>query len=506
MVAGDEWRSRFDAVADDARVALGRVTTPPAGGAGAAVAKEADETRQAHALARAYAHVAYARRFLAEAQARYEQAADLAADDRAAARDLADAAAVGYARMRGDLSYACYLRAADLAAGVDPATAARCLADAAALAWRCPAEFPVVPSHDEVVALLARAEALDPGDEPGVGAHIAVARSWLATRQPLAPDLPLAQAAVDAARAAGDLPLVSAALDAETAALWDLGRVGDAFRLAQDRVDLIDRLARHEPRTGGEVVDIFHMAADTALAAGRLPEALEVAVRMRKDEVGETAPHAANREAVIALALLGRFAEAIAEADAMRRDWERAGRPSAGWMTPAAAAAELSHALLGDRRSAAEWAEVTRQVAGGYPHHSPKRAVMAFAAARPAFHEGRLDDAVRAAGGWDYECPNAYTAYTVALAAELAVVTGAPDAVDRVAAADALVDENAWARACLLRAEGRLHADPERLRAALDAFDALDARFEWAVTALLLGGEAAAGRAALADMGVSAPA
>jgi predicted ATPase/DNA-binding CsgD family transcriptional regulator len=493
LVAGEDWRPRFDAIADDARVALTWAAPLP------------EAAPEAHALAVSYAHLAYARRFLAEAQARYEQAADLAADDRTAAADLRQAAAVGYARMRGDLGYRAYLQAAERAAGVDPGAAARSLADAAALAWRCPAEFPVVPDQDEVTSLLSRAEALDPGDDPTVSAHIAVARAWLSTRQPLAPELATAQAAVDAARAVGDLPLLSAALDAETAALWDLGRTTDAYHLADRRLALLDQMERHEPRAGGEVIDILHMAADTALAAGRFSEALDVAIRMRKEEVGDTAPHATNREAVIALTFLGRFTEAVAEADAMRRDWERAGRPTAGWMTPAAASAGLAHALLGDRRSADEWAAVTRHVAGSGFLHSAKRAIMAFAEARAALHEGRLDDAV-AAADWKGRPPKTYTAYIVALAAELAVVTGAPDAADRVAAARDLVDDNPWALACLLRAQARLHDDAETMRAALDAFDEVDARYEWAVTALLVGGPVAdEGRATLARLGVSTP-
>ena len=200
------------------------------------------------------------------------------------------------------------------------------------------------------------------------------------------------------------------------------------------------------------------MAADTALTAGRLREALDVAAAMRRDEVASTAPHAANREAVIAYALMGRFDEAITEAEAMRADWERAGRPSAGWMTPAAAAAQLSYALLGDDAQAAAWQVVTREVAGTNRHSWSKKAFVAFADARVALHQGRVDDAVRAAVGWDPAPPNGYLTFVVALDAELAALTGAADAAERLAAAHEMVDENAWARACLLRGEARLPA------------------------------------------------
>jgi hypothetical protein len=358
-----------------------------------------------------------------------------------------------------------------------------------------------------VVGLLARARALDPGDDPQVAAYLAVADAWVACETPAGADLTLSRAAVAACRANGDLPLLSAALDAETAGLWEDGRVGEAVRVAGERLELLDRFARDDPRTGGEVIDIFHMAADTALAAGRCREALEHAALMRKDEMGETSPHAATREAVVALTLLGRLTEAIAEADSMRRDWERAGRPEAAWMTPAATAAELAHALLGDRSAAAEWAVVTEQVAGGSPPRSANRAFMAFAAARAEFHDGRVDDALAAIARWDPAVASGYIGYAVALGAELAVVAGLDDAADRIAAARGRVDENAWGLACLLRAEARLTGDPATLRAALDAFDAIDARFEWAITALLAGDPLAAeGRSALSDMGATLPA
>jgi hypothetical protein len=107
---------------------------------------------------------------------------------------------------------------------------------------------------------------------------------------------------------------------------------------------------------------------------------------------------------------------------------------------------------------------------------------------------------------WDPAVPSGYIGYAAAIDAELAVVAGLEDAAERIAAARALVEENAWGLACLLRAEARLSGDPAAMRAALDAFDSVDARFEWAVTALLAGGELAAhGRAVLADLGASPP-
>ena len=493
LVGGDEWR--FDALADDARCALEWAAGHTA------------QAPLAHALASSFAHLAYARHFLAESQAAYEQASTLTDDDRTGAADLRAAGFVAYARMRGDLAYEQHLAAGERAAvGGDDVAAAISWADAVSLAWRCPAEFPIPLSREVLFDLLDRARAIAPEGDQVVAAHLANATAWLSAAQPPGSDLGLAREAVAAARAVDDVPLLSAALDAETSALWDQGRVGEAGRLARQRLELLDRLVRHDPRSGGEVIDMFHMAADTAIGTGLLHDALDHALRMRKDELGATVPHASTRGTVMALTLLGRFAEAIAEADEMRRDWELAGRPSAGWMTPASIATELAHALMGDPAAAAEWAAVTDEVAGPWPVRSPKRSFQTFTRARLSLHEGRLDDGLAAIAAWDRDQPTPYLAYSTSLAVELAVVTGAGDAEQQLAAARAEIDENAWGHACLLRAEARLRSDPALLQASLDAFDEIDARFEWAITALLAGGELAdRGRTTLTELGATLP-
>ena len=59
---GEPWQAAFDAVADDLRAALSRIRLPGPDGLG-------------HRLARSLGHLAYARRFLAEAIAHNEAAA-----------------------------------------------------------------------------------------------------------------------------------------------------------------------------------------------------------------------------------------------------------------------------------------------------------------------------------------------------------------------------------------------------------------------------------------------
>jgi predicted ATPase/DNA-binding CsgD family transcriptional regulator len=493
LVAGREWR--FGALAADARTALHWAL------------EQANPPADAHELARAFAHLAYAKRQLSEAHAWYDRAAALTTDDCAAAEDLRSGACVAYARMRADLSFTALIEAAERAErGGDRRLASICLSEASAYAGRCPAEFPRVPAGDELRALVSRARALLPDDDPVAHGHLLVAEAWQGSDFPAWADLDKARRAVAAVRELGDLPLLSIALDAETAGMWDIGRFADAQRLANQRFELVDQLDRHDPRTGGELIDIFHMVADTAVAAGDLFAALDAAALMGKDEMGQTAPHAVLRPAVIALVLLGRFREAIEEADGMRREWERAGRPSAAWMMAAAAATQLAHGILGDEAAAIEWGEVTHATGGLEGPRPGNRGFMAFTSGRLALHQGRLDDARSAIAAWDPSYPGPHFAYSTALAAEIAVIAKAPDAPEQLDAARARVELNPWAAACLLRAEARLQSDGALLRAALDAFDEIGARFEWAVTAMLLDGAVAdEGRALLEELGATLP-
>jgi len=67
----------------------------------------------------------------------------------------------------------------------------------------------------------------------------------------------------------------------------------------------------------------------------------------------------------------------------------------------------------------------------------------------------------------------------MALAAEVAVATGRPDAAERIAAATSAASTHPWALACLARAAAR--RDPALVAAAVDAWERIDARLERAV-------------------------
>ena len=107
-----------------------------------------------------------------------------------------------------------------------------------------------------------------------------------------------------------------------------------------------------------------------------------------------------------------------------------------------------------------------------------------------------------------YGTPHWYSArpYAWAIAAEVAIVAGLPDAADRLAAAAPAGEENYWAAACLARAAGRLNGDHGALARSLAGWEGIDARFERACTLLLMDGRADEGRAELATLGCQPPA
>jgi hypothetical protein len=259
------------------------------------------------------------------------------------------------------------------------------------------------------------------------------------------------------------------------------------------------------------------MVTEIAVTAGDLPEALSTAQRAQEDEIAEGQPHLAASKSILPLVLQGRFDEALAQAATMWDAWERAGRTPARWMGPAAYAAVLAHGLRGDDRGHDEWLARLSAITGTGAHRVAETYLASFAAfsdARIALHLGRIDQAVAAVAGlplgqepW-YGTPHWYAArpYAWAIAAEVAIVAGLPDATDRLAAAAPAGEENYWAAACLARAAGRRTGDNGALARSLAGWEGIDARFERACTLMLMDGRADEGRAELAALGCQPPA
>ncbi|MEO3848323.1 LuxR C-terminal-related transcriptional regulator [Streptomyces sp. B8F3] len=92
------------------------------------------------------------------------------------------------------------------------------------------------------------------------------------------------------------------------------------------------------------------------------------------------------------------------------------------------------------------------------------------------------------------------------LSDELAVVAGLPDAARRLADAEPAAAENDWAAACLARATARHTGDRRLLTESVARWERIDARFERAVTLVLMPDRAAEGHAEPADLKATPPA
>ncbi|MEV4835684.1 LuxR C-terminal-related transcriptional regulator [Nonomuraea sp. NPDC049486] len=439
---------------------------------------------EAHRLARRLAGLTYGRRFLREAVARYEQAAVLAPGDGEAARDLADAAECALAFARAGQAYRLQLGAAERArAAGDGNAEAVALARAAVIAERHPGfGFDDEPEEERVRALPAEAAAAGDLDDPYVAAHVAAARAWSTGR----PDV--AGRALEAARATGDPVLTSSALDAVICAADRGGRAREAYRLAGERLKLLPAMDGDDPRTGIEIVDALHTASFFAVAVGDLHGALKAARMAADDDVTGSHPALAGSRLVPPLVLAGDFDQALARAAEMVDGQARVDAPPGRWMAPALGMVALAHGLRGDDTACQAWR--ARAIAVGHIGPASRYApLITFIDARLAIHQADLalahtsppaDGPGREGGG------GMFGRYAIAAVAELAVVRGEPDAAERVAAAKAAGEENAWAAACLKRAQGRLRGDREALGESAEMWGRIGAAHEREATLRLL--------------------
>jgi predicted ATPase/DNA-binding CsgD family transcriptional regulator len=485
------WQSRFDLVSDDLRSALQAADPQSSGGVD-------------FALALALGRLSYARRFLVEARDHLQQAVTRAPDDASAVRALRLAADATFAEMRGEAAFHLLQEAFSRAMSAgDARSAALAVADAATIGGRCPALFVEAPTSPELVALTDRARALQPLGDLQVEAHVALAAAWEGGLGRGKPDQGRAKAALNLARQVADPVLISGALDATACSALSSGRYKEAFHLSEERLALLERLPRHDPRTGAEVFDIFHMATEAALTAGEIEAALAHARRSYRDSTTQGLPHFAANHMVIPLALRGAFDEALREGRIMREGWENAGSPSAGWMAPSFFAAALVHGLRGRRAPYGEWWDLAMRVS--QMHEEGRQSCSLFVGPRVALHLGDIDGArATSAIEADDMCGH-FGAYAQSIKVEVAVVAGDPQAEKLLADAQPLAEENDFAAAFLVRAAGRLHHDDTLLKEAVVRWEAIGARFERACTLLLLPAGADQGAAELAALDCPLP-
>ena len=483
------WQERFDAVAGDLRSALR---------APARLSTESD----AFELALSLGHLTYARRFLVEASDHFKTAVARAPDAASAVVALRTAAYAAYAEMRGEAAFDLLQEAfARASVAGDDRMAAIVLAEAATLAGRCPALFVTPLSREEILTLIDQAVGLAPPGDLEVATHIAVALAWHGARGPTVPTDAQAREALERTAEFGDTTLISSALDAAAASASHDGHFKDASRYSLERLELLDRLPRHDPRVGGEIADIFHMASEAAVGAGELGAALASARNSYDDDTNQGLPQFAATHLLPPLVLRGEFDEAVEQAIVMRQGWERAGRPPAGWMSPAFFTAALAHGLRGDETEYARWMNLGMSIA----REKGKASCRMYVECRVALHEGALEQA-RAAATTEESCGGYYHPYLEAVRLETAVVAGSDDVEEQLAMAQRLARENDFVAAQLLRVTGRLHHDETALKDSVAGWEAVGARFERACTLLLLPDRVEEGAAELKAVGCTPPA
>ncbi|MFB8237240.1 LuxR C-terminal-related transcriptional regulator [Kitasatospora purpeofusca] len=487
-----DWQAGFDALAEELRSAL-------------AWAAERPERRpDARRLALGLAGLAFDRHLLGEAQQRLEQAAALAdsssADGSSAdsspadgspadgAAALREAARVAGCRRLGDDMYRLHRAAAAAALDAgDPAGAARDLAAAATVAHRFSSTFARLPAAAEVTALLARAGELSDGS-PAASAALALAEAAVLADAygsvQGSPDntaretVGYAERAVDLARRAGDPVAESAALDALSGAHSWAGEPFAAAAAARRRVELL-ALAPRTPATAHERVDALAMAAATAIGVGELDRAREWGRQLAEHPLTAEVGHHATSWLLVADAFAGQEEDVLAGGARFREAWEQGGRPRSFSLGPAAAAVAMVHGLRGDDGARASWLAVVGRAGTEEEHRHGYGAVFD---ATVLLHRGeagaaleRLSPAPEEVWKW---VSWVWLHWYSAVRAEASVLSGHPEARERITQARAAVAGNPVAVAQLDRAQALLDGDPARVRATAAAFAAAGCRYQ----------------------------
>ncbi|MET8157788.1 LuxR C-terminal-related transcriptional regulator [Sphaerisporangium sp. NPDC005289] len=482
-VTGQDWRARFDLVADDLRAALAWAADRP------------EQRADAYELARHLAELTFTRNLTGESQRRYEQAAALATDP--AASMLRQAAAVAGCRTIGDDMYRLRRAAADAArAAGDTAGAAADLASAATIAFRFSTMFVRLPSHAEALALLTEARE-SAGDDPAARAAVALAEAAVLTdafgaaQGPPGNAVPetiaRAEHAVELARRTGDPLAESAALDALTGAQSWAGDTFATAATARRRITLLSSLPI-SPAGTHELIDALAIATEAALGAGDVPAARRWARQLADHSSLAEVGHRATCRLLMVDALAGDVDEVLTGSVRFLDAWRRAGSPSRTLLRPAVAAVAMIHGLRDDGDAQREWLDVLDAL------DTPPEHTYGYGAVFDAIlllHRGQAAEALERTAPeprqvWKWVTWIWHHWY-VALRTEAAVLAGSPDARDRVAEARTVVAGNPVAEALVERAQALLDHDQERLLATVDAFDTAGCRYQSARTLLLAG-------------------
>jgi predicted ATPase/DNA-binding CsgD family transcriptional regulator len=490
----EEARAAFDRLADELLAALEWAAAEPA------------HRAEAHTLAVRVAELFFARGRPREAQRRFEQSADLAADPREAAEDLARAAAAAAIRHFGGEAIRLHRSCAEaLVRAGDGAAAARHFAQAAEMLLRCPGRVQDGTPSATSDELAAEASAHAAGD-PAAVARLAVVEAF--RRHPADPfDLEPTEHAIALAQQAADSLCESAALDLRCSVELARGDVRSAARSAARRIDLVRPHIRNPLACGLEVFDAYQMAAESALAAGDLTAARELAEQVRDLPFYREEGHLATARLMVVTALSGQWDEHVVHRERFLQGWERAGRPQAGNLSRAPYAAAAVCGLRGDEAGRQEWLAVVSAIATpGLPisaiHHGE------FFDALVLLHRGEAREAmaVLATPPQDFQTWYAgmWRPWYTALWVEAAVLSGHASAAERITRArhDVAVAGNPIALAMVDRSAALAAGDRDGVLQAAEELLAAGCRYQWARSLVLAGGtEQTRGEAELAAMG-----
>ncbi|HWI34492.1 MAG TPA: LuxR C-terminal-related transcriptional regulator, partial [Lapillicoccus sp.] len=339
----ETWCDRFDRVVDDVAAALTWCAT--------------DEGRRAEAasLAGDLAGLLFLRGRPAQAQRRYEQAADLAATGSERAAYLRLAAGSAASRYVGDEALRLFGMAADVAVSIGHRSeATQDLATMAMYINRAPGIMATLHSRSEADVLLAEARTLSDGS-PLAMAALAVAEFA---------DVPTvvdSRRVVELTERAGDGILHSIALDLLTLAHLVDNDVAGAVRVVHSRLELLSTLAVG-PLSGFELGDGQLMAAEVDMDAGDLTGAAAHAEALARLPFYRDEDHVAMSRRILVDALAGHFDDVVRTGERFRIAWERAGRPVAPNLARTSYAVAMVYGMRGDDERRAAWVRVTNDL------------------------------------------------------------------------------------------------------------------------------------------------
>jgi tetratricopeptide (TPR) repeat protein len=472
------WRARFDHLVDDLRAALGWAADQPG------------HRDNAYELAVTLAQLTFTRGLIRESQQRYEQAARLAPDPAVAATALWYAAAAAMSRFAGNDAFRLRRAAAQAALEAGNTSAgARYLAEAALVVLRAPGIMSPVPPREEAEELIAAAcDLADEGTASEAAVLVAQAsRASVGTVEPA--DVPAAEKAAELAHQLGEPLLESGALDALTGAHAGLGRVAEAARYAQRRLEVLAPL-RLEAPVGYELLDALNMACEYSVGAGDLLAARASAERFRDLPVVVEEGHLATAQAIVTDAVAGHITDVRIASERFREGWERAGRPRSAYLGRPTAAIAMACGLAGDDSARADWLAVIDAL-GVEPERlegygAVFDAILFLHRGQPAETLDRMAGEAADLRRW---ISGLWRQWYAGLKAEAAVLTGQPDAHKRLGKARRTADGNPIAYAIVDRADALRTDNRDMLLAAAATFESAGCPYQQARSLVLAGGD-----------------